>query len=309
MPQPLQLGLVGFGKIARDQHVPAIAATGVATLVAIADPLARAAGVPCYPDLATMLVAEPGIDAVVLCQPPQARFAAARDALLAGKHVLLEKPPGATLSEVETLVELAQAQGVTVFAAWHSRFAAGVAAAREWIAGAQVRSIRIVWKEDFRVWHPGQQWIWQEGGFGVFDPGINALSILTAIVPDRVRIVAAELTRPLRHPAPIAAHLTLATSRGVPIDADFDFRQPGRQRWDIAVEADEGTLLLSHGGNILTINGVAMAVATEQEYPALYRRFAALVAQGLSEVDLAPLRLVVDALLNGSSCLSNDEVE
>lgn len=309
LPQPLQLGLVGFGKIACDQHVPAIAATGVATLVAVADPNAFAAGVPCYPDLATMLAAEPGIVAVAMCQPPQARFAAARDALLAGKHVLLEKPPGATLSEVEALVELAQAQGVTLFAAWHSRFAAGVAAAREWIAAAQVRSIRIVWKEDFRVWHPGQQWIWQAGGFGVFDPGINALSILTEIVSDSICMIAAELTRPSGHPAPIAAHLTMATSHGVPIDADFDFRQTGPQRWDIVMEADEGKLLLGHGGTTLTINGVAMAVATEQEYPALYRRFAALVARGLSEVDLAPLRLVADAFLIGSSCLSNDEVE
>lgn len=309
MPQPLQLGIVGFGKIARDQHMPAIAATGVATLIAVADPQARAPGLPCYPDLATMLAAEPGIAAVALCQPPQARFAAAREALLAGKHVLLEKPPGATLSEVETLVELAHAQGVTLFAAWHSRFAAGVAAAHDWIANARLRSIRIVWKEDFRVWHPGQRWIWQAGGFGVFDPGINALSILTAIVPDRIRIVAAELTRPLHHPAPIAARLTMATSKGVPIDADFDFRQTGPPRWDIVVEADEGTMLLSHGGNILTVNGVAAALATPQEYPALYRRFAALVAQGLSEVDLAPLRLVADAFLIGGGCLSNDEVE
>lgn len=306
--QPLQLGLVGLGKIARDQHVPAIAATGVAKLVAVADPHACAAGLPCYPDLATMLAAEPGIDAVAMCQPPQARFAAAREALLAGKHVLLEKPPGATLSEVETLVELAKAQGVTVFAAWHSRFAAGVAAARDWIADAHIRSIRIVWKEDFRVWHPGQQWIWQAGGFGVFDPGINALSILTEIVPDRIHMTAAELSRPLHHPAPIAARLTMATSNGVPIDAEFDFRQTGPQRWDIAVEADEGTLLLSHGGNTLTVNGFTAAVATEQEYPSLYRRFAGLVAQGLREVDLAPLQLVADAFLIGSNRLTNDDV-
>ena len=32
-------------------------------------------------------------------------------------------------------------------------------------------------------WHPGQEWIWQAGGFGVFDPGINALSIVTRILP------------------------------------------------------------------------------------------------------------------------------
>ncbi|MEO7385269.1 MAG: Gfo/Idh/MocA family oxidoreductase, partial [Novosphingobium sp.] len=125
MNAPLRLGLVGYGKIARDQHVPAIAAMSVAKLVAVADPGVQVEGVPCYHDIAAMLTAQPDIAAIAMCQPPQFRFAAARAALLAGKHVFLEKPPGATLSEVEALIEIAAAQGVTLFAGWHSRFAPG----------------------------------------------------------------------------------------------------------------------------------------------------------------------------------------
>ena len=45
------------------------------------------------------------------------------------------------------------------------------------------RRARSTWKEDVRQWHPGQTWIWEAGGFGVFDPGINALSILTTLHP------------------------------------------------------------------------------------------------------------------------------
>ncbi len=43
------------------------------------------------------------LDAVAICTPPQVRHAIARDAIEAGKHVLLEKPPTATLSELEDL--------------------------------------------------------------------------------------------------------------------------------------------------------------------------------------------------------------
>ena len=43
---PLRVAIVGFGKIARDQHVPAIAATDGVELVAIADPKASLPGVP-----------------------------------------------------------------------------------------------------------------------------------------------------------------------------------------------------------------------------------------------------------------------
>ena len=49
------------------------------------------------------------------------------------------------------------------------------------------------WKEDVTHWHPGQKWIWQAGGLGVFDPGINGLSILTRIMPHGIFLTGAEL--------------------------------------------------------------------------------------------------------------------
>jgi len=294
------LGLVGLGKIARDQHLPAIAGVDGIELVAVASRNAQAEGRRNYASLEDMLEAEgPGIDALALCQPPQVRYAAARAALLAGKHVLLEKPPGATVSEVDALAALAREQGVTLFASWHSRYAAGVAEAKAWLAGRELESGRITWKEDIRVWHPGQDWILAAGGFGVFDPGINALSIVTEIVPERLRLIDATLSIPANRQAPIAAELSLATASGAPISASFDFLQTGQQTWDIALTAEGGTLLLSHGGNLLSIDGVPVPLGPEAEYPALYRRFVALIAEPASDVDVAPLQLVADAFLRG----------
>ena len=85
-----------------------------------------------------MLEAEE-LDAVSLCMPPQFRYRAALTALQAGKHVFLEKPPGATVSEVEELKRLADANGVTLFASWHSRYAAAVEPARAWLRRATER--------------------------------------------------------------------------------------------------------------------------------------------------------------------------
>ena len=42
--------------------------------------------------------------------------------------------------------------------------------------------MRIDWRESVRKWHPGQEWVWEPGGFGVCDPGINAMSIFTEIM-------------------------------------------------------------------------------------------------------------------------------
>ena len=160
--------------------------------------------------------------------------------------------------------------------------------------------MRIVWKEDVRVWHPGQRWIWQPGGLGVFDPGINALSILTRILPQALFVTSAELFFPANREAPIAARLALTDAGDLPISAEFDFRQTGPQSWDIVVETDAGRLTLSGGGKRLTVDGKVMADAAEAEYRVLYRRFVELTSTDTSDVDLTPFRLVADAFLLGS---------
>ena len=100
------LAIVGVGKIARDQHLPAIAGNPGFELVASASRHAQVENVRNYTDIGALLAAESGLDAVSLCAPPQVRYEQARAALEAGKHVMLEKPPGASVSEVEALRDL-----------------------------------------------------------------------------------------------------------------------------------------------------------------------------------------------------------
>lgn len=302
MSHVIKAGLVGLGKIARDQHLPAMAKVDGIELAAVASRNAQAQGVSSYTDLDAMLAGEPELDAIILCQPPQVRYESARRALLAGKHVFLEKPPGATVSEVEALVALAERQGVTLYASWHSRYAAAVAQAKQWLATRTIKHISIQWREDVRHWHPGQPWIWEAGGFGVFDPGINALSILTEIMPEPVTMLSASLEVPANKHAPIAASLKMASASGAPIDAAFDWRQTGKQTWDIAVETQQGKLLLSEGGNRLTVDGEVMVQAPDDEYPDMYRQFVQLVPDRAIDADTTPLRLVADAFLCGEHC-------
>ncbi|WP_375307938.1 Gfo/Idh/MocA family oxidoreductase [Bradyrhizobium sp. A11] len=295
----LRIAIVGFGKIARDQHVGAIAAVPGAMLAAIASRNASLPGLPHFATIEELLEKGPPIDAVSLCTPPQVRRAQAAAALAAGKHVMLEKPPGAGVAELDPLIEMAAQARRTLFATWHSRHAPAVEPARQWLAARRVKSVHISWKEDVRVWHPGQSWIWEPGGLGVFDPGINALSILTRILPRPVFVTAAELAFPANCQAPIAASLTLTDIAGLPVTAEFDFRQTGPQSWDIVVDTDRGRMTLSNGGARMAIDDKVLAEAPDEEYRGLYRRFVGLAATGASDVDLTPLRLVADAFLLG----------
>jgi predicted dehydrogenase len=57
------------------------------------------------------LLTDGGLDAVVVATPSATHFALAKQALLAGKHVLVEKPISLRLNEAEELIELADRQG------------------------------------------------------------------------------------------------------------------------------------------------------------------------------------------------------
>jgi D-galactose 1-dehydrogenase len=230
--------------------------------------------------------------------PPQFRYDAARTAIEAGKHVFLEKPPGATVSEVEHLKKLADAKGVSLFASWHSRYAPAVAAAKAFLASTKLHSAAINWKEDVRRWHPNQDWIWQAGGFGVFDPGINALSIATHILPPMF-IAQATLDFPENRDAPVAAQVVFRTADGISVPMELDWLQTGPQSWDILAETDAGSMVLSGGGSKLIVDGKVVHEEPEAEYPMLYRRFAEIVRAGTSDVDLAPLQHVADAFMLG----------
>jgi D-galactose 1-dehydrogenase len=295
----VRLAIVGLGKIARDQHIPAIAGTEGVELVAIVSRNASIDGIAHFATLDELLFAAPGIDAVALCTPPQVRQAQAAAALQAGKHVLLEKPPGATVSELTPLIASARQSGRTLFATWHSRFAPAVEPARAFLADRQINSVVVEWKEDVKVWHPGQAWIWEPGGLGVFDPGINALSILTRILPRPFFLTQAELSFPRNRAAPIAADLVFSDDTGLPIRAEFDWRQTGPQTWDINVETDRGRLILSSGGSHLVHDGHVLVDEKQAEYRGIYRRFVELIANGVSDADLSPLAHVADAFMLG----------
>lgn len=295
--KPVRIALVGIGKIARDQHLPTVAEHPDVDLIATVSRHGVVEGVPGFTSLDDAFKQKPEIEAVVLCTPPQGRYRQAREAILAGRHVFLEKPPTPVLSEIEMLSQLAKDHGRTLFASWHSRCAAGVEPARRWLANNAPKSVQVHWKEDVRRWHPGQDWIFEPGGMGIFDPGINALSIITRILPRHLALKEALLEVPENRQAPIAASLKFTDDTGMPVIAEFDFRQQGGETWEINVETEQGSLKLSAGGAQLSISGIEQNVGPNREYAGLYDRFVELVRAGESDVDTTPLMHVADAFL------------
>lgn len=300
----MDVALVGIGKIAWDEHVPVIHASPDWTLAACVSRSGRIDGVPHYTDFDRFLEERPEVRVVSLCMPPVPRFAYAAAAIRSGRHVMLEKPPGASMAECLTLAAMAKERRVTLYATWHSRQAAMVASAKDWLVDKTLHRLDITWKEDVRLWHPGQAWLWEPGGMGVFDPGINALSIATEILPGKMHLTDALIEVPENRQAPIAAELGFRYPDNAEVRASFDWRQTGAQTWQIRAETDGGTLLLDTGGSEMSVDGVAFGQKSEEptlrhEYTRLYARMADLIARGESDADFEPLMHVADAFLLG----------
>lgn len=305
-----RIAIIGLGKIAQDQHLPVIAGNADFQLAAVVSGRGvEAPGVPTFRSAAELYAARPDVDAVAICTPPHVRYTLAREALDAGKHVLLEKPPALTVAELLDLGRHAGERSRVIFTTWHSQYNAGVDEARRRLAGQRIRRLQIAWKEDVRRWHPGQAWIWQVGGFGVFDPGINALSILTTIMPGPVFVRSADLVTPANRDMPIAADLTFASPLASPeamLTASFDWRQTGEQSWRIEVDTEDGARLrLEEGGCRLSVDGCVVVAEPMTEYEGIYRRFAALLASGTTEIDSAPFQLVADAFMVGKRIVTD----
>ena len=298
---PIRIAIIGFGKIAEDQHVPSIEGNPRFALAASSSRSGKGPQ-PVFTDWRELIRETDALEAVAITTPPKPRYEIARACLEAGLDVLLEKPPAATLAEIEDLTCLAEAQQRTLYATWHARHNAAVDAAAKALAGKRIAAMEIKWHEDVRKWHPGQRWIWEAGGFGVFDPGINAFSIATKIFPGTLFVDEAELSFPEGAQTPIAAEVKFASpDAGGELTCSLDWRRSEGEEWTIRIRTADGSqILLTEGGSRLTIDGKSQETLGAGEYADIYRRFVDLIDERRSDVDVRPLRLVADCLLIGS---------
>lgn len=149
--RPHRVGLIGAGRFAHLYHLPALLADHRAELVMISDPdpnehairLAAQRAIPIVPDLAPVIA--PGVcDAVIISTPHALHADQIRAAILAGKHVLVDKPLVLRGVEARELADLAARAGLIGSVAFNQRFSRAFQAAREIIGSGALGAIRRI---------------------------------------------------------------------------------------------------------------------------------------------------------------------
>lgn len=296
----IRTAICGIGKIALDQHIPTINSSKNYELVAIISNRKYSLNVPQFSSISELVSSGISIDAITLATPPAVRFDLALEAISHGYNLMLEKPPCSSVEECSILIEAAEQAKVTIFAGWHSKYALMISFAREWIEKNGCDHFEIFWKEDYNKWHPGQKWIKKEGGLGVFDSGINALSMLCELMevdfsPENVLFL-----RPSNWKTPIAVSFSLKTKDRVIGKVEFDWRVTGDDIWDIKFFSGSSEMVLSDGGKSMTINKIPIYFEEEKlsEYKRMYKHFEETIIAKKSSFDFKPLQYVSNLYKN-----------
>ena len=143
----LRVGVIGCGSIARHRHLPEYAANPNVELVAVCDNNAERAleigekyGVPSYTSFVELL-RNAEVDAVSVCTPNYLHAPISNAALLAGVHVLCEKPMATSEEEARSMIETAKNSGKKLMIAHNQRFVASHQKARQLIQSGEVGKI------------------------------------------------------------------------------------------------------------------------------------------------------------------------
>ncbi|MDJ1008422.1 MAG: Gfo/Idh/MocA family oxidoreductase [Paracoccaceae bacterium] len=142
----MRIGTIGCGDWGRN-HARVLAELGVLAAVADEDAAKRAAAEAAFGCRSTDLdglIADPGIDGVVLALPPTLHPEVALRVIGAGKHLLVEKPMAMTALRAEEIVKAAEAAGVVAMTGHILRFHPGYEALETAVRDGELGAIRYV---------------------------------------------------------------------------------------------------------------------------------------------------------------------
>jgi len=146
----IRVGIIGAGRIAGFVHVPSLQLCPdwceVAAVASRTEEGARAFaarwGIPTVHSTWEALLADPTVDAVVVCPPSGLTYQVAMAAVGSGKHVLCEKPLGLNYAQARELQEAAERAGIVHMVAFTFRFVPALRFFKRLVAEGHFQEIR-----------------------------------------------------------------------------------------------------------------------------------------------------------------------
>lgn len=151
MAKLLQIGLIGAGRIAQAHAATVAYRISNAQLAAVTDPIPSAVEaiaakfrIPTIAPSYQAILADPNIDAILICSPTGTHAEIMKAAARAGKHIFCEKPISLTLDTTDDALAVVNDCGVKLQLGFNRRFDANYARVRKAIAGGEIGTPQIL---------------------------------------------------------------------------------------------------------------------------------------------------------------------
>lgn len=151
MSKMLQIGLIGAGRIAQAHAATVAYRISNAQLAAVTDPIAAAAqsiaakfSIPTIAPNYQAILADPRIDAILICTPTDTHAEIMKAAARAGKQIFCEKPVALTLAATDDALKVVNESGVKLQLGFNRRFDANYARVRKAITNGEIGTPRIL---------------------------------------------------------------------------------------------------------------------------------------------------------------------
>jgi predicted dehydrogenase len=211
---PVRIGIIGAGRIARQRVGPAIHATDLAVLhgVASRDPRRAADLGPGHVyDSYEALLRDPDVEAVYIATHNGLHRPLVLEALSEGKHVLCEKPLGCSAADCAEMVAAAEEAGRILLEAFMYRYHPQLSEAQRQIADGAVGELTAM-ESSFRIFlERGDDVRWRAawGGGSLFDVGCYCVNISRLFLGDEPRAVRAWATNDKEYDVDTSVHAVL----------------------------------------------------------------------------------------------------
>lgn len=249
-PAPVRWLLVGTGDIVRKRLGAALSAAAGSRLVGVcgrrleeAQAISQLFAADAYFDDLQRALSDTATDAVYVATPVQSHVEIARAALLAGKHVLVEKPLGVMAEECKPLVQLAAGCQLTAGCAYYRRCLPRFAHALEVIKSGRIGDPLLV-RMSYISWYSPAAEAWRVaagGGGPVDDMGCHMLDLISALVGRPWRIFATLSKHIHSYVANDSCVVLADCGNGVALNANFHWSSRAWQH-DLEITGTEGRL-------------------------------------------------------------------
>ncbi|NPV07809.1 MAG: Gfo/Idh/MocA family oxidoreductase [Anaerolineae bacterium] len=261
-------GVLGAGGIADRRMIPeGIMASDICRLVMVMDTAPERAeavgqkyGVPYTTQLEEVL-GNPAVDVVYVATPTFAHKDQAIAAAKAGKHVLVEKPLGLSLSEGRAILDACRHAGVKCASGYMMRYHGAHREIKRILADRELGEV-VFGRAQLTCWYPPIPGAWRQewrlgGGGALMDMGTHCLDLLEWLIGPIDRLTALVETVAFDYEVEDSATVLLHFSNGAQGIVDVSFNVPDEAAQNVLeIRGTKGAIYADHtigqdaGGNV-----------------------------------------------------------